>query len=75
MTTFQNGFDHWTPQGQSWTIKTWQRVKADFNQSLPDPPKSIDSHDEEELLDPQVCNVRGCQCAKSLNVPNSVRNI
>ena len=39
-TTFQNGFDHWTsPQGQSWSIKTWQGVKADFNQiKLPDPP-------------------------------------
>lgn len=40
-TTFQNGFDQWTPQGQSWTIKTWQKVKAEFNQNslvLPDPP-------------------------------------
>ena len=44
-TTFQNGFDQWTPQGQSWTIKTWQKVKAEFNQSslaLPDPPLEED---------------------------------
>ena len=47
-TTFQNGFDQWTPQGQSWTIKTWQKVKAEFNQNslvLPDPPL-----EDEDLL-------------------------
>ena len=61
-TTFENGFDQWTPQGQSWTIKTWQKVKAEFNQSslaLPDPPLEEDflEQDSKKVILDYISNI------------------
>ena len=40
-TTFNNGFDDWNVQNQSWVTEKWEEVEKEYNGTLPQPSNAV----------------------------------